>query len=286
MRRINLDLPEGIDWRRGALDYVSAEREKWGTETYDRYLLSKPLTPLPAGDGAWQAQLAENLYCLHNLTNALALLQLPGGSAILDVACGSGWLAEMLARFGYAAYGFDVSAEMIELARRRFREQAGVRHLASRLEELLFVHDIERDPLPKHLRGRFDAIFLESCLHHFLDPVAALENLAEGLSQGGVMVILEGENRRGGLKREYRRVMEEFQTLERPLARSDLEEALDLAGLTHRRFLGRLNGFVDPEDPRLGLLAATVARDAEAANFAVCARSRDALRRLLPHLPP
>lgn len=286
VRRINRELPEGVDWRAGAIDYVAAERAKWGADVYDRYLLAKPFARVPGPDGAFAAQIAENAHYLYNFVNTLMLLQLPGGSAVLDVACGSAWLAQAFARMGYDVRGFDVSPDMIAMAHRRFREDPLLAHVAEGVSDLFRVLDVERDPLPPAWRGMFDGIVLESCLHHFLDPVRALTHVAAGLSARGVMVILEGENRRGGLKPEYRDVMRAFRTLERPLARAELEAVLDFAGLRYRRFLGRINGFVDPEDARVAALPAVLRADADAINFVVCAATAEALARVLPHAGP
>ncbi|MBV8459093.1 MAG: hypothetical protein JO122_21065, partial [Acetobacteraceae bacterium] len=47
LKEINADLPPGLDWRAGALNYVSAEIAKHGREAYTRFLLGKPLAPIP-----------------------------------------------------------------------------------------------------------------------------------------------------------------------------------------------------------------------------------------------
>ena len=46
------------------------------------------------------------------------LARVPAGSRILDVCCGTGYLAGMLVGRGYRVEGVDVSAEMIAYARR------------------------------------------------------------------------------------------------------------------------------------------------------------------------
>lgn len=283
LRRINADLQPQMDWRAGALTYVRAERAKWGADVYDGYMLAKPMAPVSADAGVFEAQIAENAAYLYNFVNALVLLRLPGGSAVLDVACGSAWLAQAFARMNYDACGFDVSSDMIALARRRFREDPLLAPLVGELDQRLIVLDIEQQALPAAWIGKFDAILLESCLHHFLNPVRALTHLAAGLSPKGLLLILEGENRRGPLKPQYQAVMREFATLERPLSRCELEAALDFAGLRYRRFLGRVNGFVAPDDPRLSALPTVVRADADALNYVLCAASEDALRRALPH---
>ncbi|WP_343896166.1 methyltransferase domain-containing protein, partial [Craurococcus roseus] len=147
-----------------------------------------------------------------------------------------------------------------------------------------FVLDAEREELPAALRGTFDAIVMESCVHHFLDPVSALAHIAAGLKEDGIAVVIEGENRRGPIRPEYLAVMREFDTLERPYTRPQMERMLVLAGLPAFRFLGRVNGWFAPDDPRVPLLPEMVRDDARARNLAVCARTPAALARVLPGL--
>lgn len=287
LAEINAEVPPGVDWRAGALRYVSAEFAKHGAEAMTRYLLSKPLAPVPPGGPGGGAQLVEDVEYLLNFVNLIALLDLPGRARVLDVACGSGWVSHFLARMGYDAHGFDICPDMVELTKRRFREDPLLGIAGSEgLDDRFFVLDAEREELPAALRGAFDAVVMESCVHHFLDPVSALSNIAVGLKEDGIAVVIEGENRQGPIRPEYLAVMREFDTLERPYTRSQMERMLPLAGLPAFRFLGRANGWFSPDDPRVPSLPAMVRGDAEARNLAVCARAPAALARVLPGLPP
>ena len=67
--------------------------------------------------------------------------------------------------------------------------------------------------------------------------------------------MIEGENRNGPIRDEYRKVMEETETLERPYSRQLLIEAFELAGLSHYEFLGAVNGLFSLDDPRTLRLA-------------------------------
>src|SRR5208282_2932080 len=89
-------------------------------------------------------------------------------------------------------------------------------------------------------------------------PISALTHLATALNEGGVIVLIEGENRLGPIKEQYLAVMREFATLERPYARSELERVLVMAGLPCVEFV-------------------------EAMNLAICAKSEHALARLFAH---
>lgn len=282
LAEINAEVPPGVDWRAGALRYVAAEFRKHGSEAMSRYLLSKPLAPVPPGGPGGGPALVEDVEYLLNFVNMVALLDLPGRARVLDVACGSGWVSHFLARMNYDAHGFDICPDMVELTERRFREDPLLGPAAA--EGRFFVLDAEREELPAPLRGTFDAVVMESCVHHFLDPVSALTHIAAGLKEDGIAVVIEGENRRGPIRPEYLAVMREYDTLERPYTRPQMERMLALAGLPAFRFLGRVNGWFSPDDPRVPSLPEVVRGDAEGRNLAVCARTPAALARVLPGL--
>lgn len=282
LAEINTDVPPNVDWTAGALDYVAAEIRKHGHEAYTHYLLTKPFGPIGPGE-AGRAGRAENVHYLYNFANMFHLLDLPGGSVVLDVACGSGWVSQFFARMGYAAHGFDLCPDMVELTRRRLRDDAQLAALHPWLEHRFFSLDIEKQELPAALHGTVGAVVLESCLHHFVDPVTALSHLVAGLSPDGLVMVIEGENRQGPLDPHYLEVMQDFSTLERPYTRSQMTRMLNLAGLPHHCFLGRLNGWFTADDPALASVVQRVQTDADALNFAVCALTPEALRRVVPH---
>ena len=286
---INRDLPFGLDWKRGALKYVAAEIAKHGREFYTKYLLSKPFSPVtgcaPGQPRSGGVALVENCAYLANFINAAAIIDLPGGSRVLDVACGSGWVAQYFLRMGYDAYGFDISEDMVDLARQRIlADTLLVDSVSEILFKRIFCLNIEKEPLPDEFNKSFDAIILESCLHHFFDPITALENLAKCLRDDGLLVIIEGENRVGQIRPEYLSVMTEFATLERPYSRHELERTLDLVGFPFREFVGRLNGWFSPKDPRVLNLPNIVRGDSDSINFAICSKSPEPLHRVFPFL--
>jgi SAM-dependent methyltransferase len=120
--------------------------------------------------------LEEAVVYQYNFTNTLQLLQLPGGARIMDVACGAGWFSHFMARMGYETFGFDISSDFIELARRRLAEDPNLDIEPDELVRRFFVHNIEAAPLSSILHGSFSVVALESCLHHFIDPISAFEH--------------------------------------------------------------------------------------------------------------
>jgi hypothetical protein len=103
------------------------------------------------------------------------------------------------------------------------------------------VHDMESGPLLRG-DGGFDVAVLESALHHFVNPIQTLRNIAASLNDRGIIVILEAASDGQGDAYQVE-VMQKFQTLERPYTRAQLIEILHFAGLAEYQFLYPVNGF-------------------------------------------
>jgi SAM-dependent methyltransferase len=108
-----------------------------------------------------------------------AMLALAGdvaGRLILDAGCGSGPLFAALRDRGAIVTGFDKSAAMVELARRRLGDGADLRvaDLGSRL------------PFPD---GRFDDVIASLVLHYLEDWGPALAELRRVLKPGGRLLV-------------------------------------------------------------------------------------------------
>jgi SAM-dependent methyltransferase len=284
---INKDIPKGIDWKTGAQTYVKQffKSVGEGRAGLEAYFYTKPMCVLSSDPQHAAPELAECVQYLSNFINAIKLLKLPGGSMILDVATGPGWMSHYLRKFGYKTFGFDISADFVDYARKRLRRDPDLAHLSDdEINNSFAVHDIERDPLPEQHAGQYDAIILESCLHHFFDPVSALTHLAAALKPTGIVMIIEGENRSGEIKSEYMDVMRQYDTLERPYFRDHLHKALLLAGFPALETLGEVNGFYSLNDPIFANQSAILAQTANAKNLTVCAKSNEALNQLFPFL--
>src|SRR5580765_6992025 len=273
LNRINKDVPPGVDWKAGARRYVENCFGKMGREYVESYSMTKPF--LTVGDDP-VISLAEMTHYLQNFANALSLIHPPKGSRFLDVACGGGWVSHYLSKLGYWTYGIDISADFIDLAIRRLSSDPSISVAPAEARERFQLLDVEADPIPKGLHGTFDYVWMESCLHHFHDPLSALQHLADALKPEGVLILIEFENQVGGIKDQYMQVMKEFDTLERPYVRADLEAALDYVGLTHREFVAALNGWFSPDAvPELHMRPI-----ADAMNIAVCAKTTEPIDRL------
>ncbi|MFF0343148.1 class I SAM-dependent methyltransferase [Kribbella sp. NPDC004875] len=108
-----------------------------------------------------------------------AMLNLAGdvdGRHILDVGCGSGPLSAALRDRGATIAGFDVSAAMLELARRRLGDDVDLR-----------VGDLAK-PLP-YDDAAFDDVMASLVLHYLEDWTNPLAELRRVLKPGGRLIL-------------------------------------------------------------------------------------------------
>jgi SAM-dependent methyltransferase len=98
------------------------------------------------------------------------------GRRILDAGCGSGPLSAALRDGGAIVTGFDSSAAMVELARRRLGADAA-----------LSVGDLGQ-PLP-YADGAFDDVVASLVLHYLRDWTEPLAELRRVLAPGGRLIL-------------------------------------------------------------------------------------------------
>ena len=122
---------------------------------------------------------AENEVNLHNAyyerPATLALAGDVAGRRILDAGCGSGPLSAALRDRGAIVTGFDKSAGMLKLARKRLGKDANLQ-----------VADLGR-PLP-YPDGAFDDVIASLVLHYFEDWTEPLAELRRVLQPGGRLI--------------------------------------------------------------------------------------------------
>lgn len=104
-------------------------------------------------------------------------LATPGGR-VLDVGCGTGFLAERLARRGFWGVGVDLSPDSVDIANERLREIGLDGALRAEVGSAY-------DPPG----GTFDLITLTDVLEHLEDPRACLAALRGRLAPGGLLVV-------------------------------------------------------------------------------------------------
>ncbi|MEO3750951.1 class I SAM-dependent methyltransferase [Streptomyces sp. B6B3] len=111
----------------------------------------------------------------------------PEPADVLDVGCGTGSLALLLAEFGHRVTGVDLAPRMVAAARAKLA--------AAGLAARFLVGDAAA-PATGDLR--FDAVLCRHLLWTLPDPDAALRAWTSLLRPGGTLVLVEGRWCRGG----------------------------------------------------------------------------------------
>ena len=244
LEEINRDLPPGVDWKAGAERYVRDLVARGGAP-FRRWHLTKPFLAEPLageplhGDASRPAVDPDVTYHeLFGFLNVVRAASPPPGARVLDVGCGPGWTSHYLGKMGYTVLGFDISEEMLELARERVDAEPFPPDPGARLDVRFVRHDIEALPLGETAGEPYDLALVDSVLHHFLDPVAALRHLGKSLRPGAQLAIIEALLPEGApVDPTNRAIMERYHTIERPYTASQMADILRLAGFPHHVFL-------------------------------------------------
>ena len=130
----------------------------------------------------WVARADERDLVLAPVAEALlSAARLAPGEQVLDIGCGCGATTLAAARVGHAGAvtGLDLSAPMLELARRRAADE-GIANVA-------FIQgDAQTHALPA---SGFDLVISRFGTMFFADPVTAFTNLRSALQPGGRLAI-------------------------------------------------------------------------------------------------
>jgi SAM-dependent methyltransferase len=111
----------------------------------------------------------------------IELLGLPSGARLLDVPCGQGRHAHLLAEAGFSVDGLDYSPQLLARATARGTDPDRLRYTRGDMRSL-----------PKKWTGKFDAVLnLFTSFGFFVDPAddaRVIEGFARCLKPGGVLV--------------------------------------------------------------------------------------------------
>ena len=121
----------------------------------------------------------ETARLLIDFAHVVQLLELAPGMTLCELGCGSGWISRLAARHGVKAEGYDISPDMIEIA----REQAAEEGLDVRYE----TGDMEQLDLGR----RFDTCLLYDALHHSPSADLVLATARRALKPGGRVLLAE-----------------------------------------------------------------------------------------------
>lgn len=164
------------------------------------------------------------------------------GKRILDVGCGEGEDAVLLAKLGAKVTGFDVSPGAIAVAKRR-AEIDGVSDRVS-----FICAPLGEAQLPK---AAFDVIWFDNILHHVLGELhLVMRKILVSARPGADLICIEPVNLNQTLRkiRFLVPVHTEVTPGERPLEKHDLAIIESLVRVRRRQFLflGRLIRFIIP----------------------------------------
>lgn len=151
-------------------EYEAAELRKpfWGAHLYRRY------------SGGFNRLLA--LWEAH---------QVQRGSLLLELGCGSGWMAEFLALVGYRVVGTTISPIDVALGAQRV-ESLKHKRITDRLSFEQAPMESVHQVVGAH--GPFDGAFVFEALHHAFDWRSAILSASQCLKAGGVFIIANEPN--------------------------------------------------------------------------------------------
>src|SRR6185503_5428580 len=109
---------------------------------------------------------------------AIAKMQIPANAVVLDVGCGSGWAARLIATQASQGHviGIDVSDEMIRLASDQSRDFPNLEFKVASAESLPFGD------------AKFSHAFSMESLYYYADIEAAAREIRRVLRPGGLFV--------------------------------------------------------------------------------------------------
>jgi SAM-dependent methyltransferase len=108
---------------------------------------------------------------------AVAAGELHGGSAVLEIGCGTGKLTEPLVQRGLRVHAVEPGANLIEAARARLGSTDAVTYEAERFEDAA---------LAEH---SYDAVFSATAFH-WIDPEVGWAKVAHVLEPGGLLALV------------------------------------------------------------------------------------------------
>jgi len=225
-RYYTLTVGEPEQSRRQIWDVMRAELGTRGGLDQDRRRLEQVLARRNAGSqqffartaGQWD-RLRDELFGAGVVLGGLPAL-LPRDAAVVDLGCGTGATAELLAPWVGRLVAIDASAEMLSAARQRLRGHTSVEFHQASLESL---------PLPD---ASVDLALMVLVLHHLAAPVRALSEAARVLVPGGQLLVID---MRPHEREEYRQRMGHVWL---GFSEAHLDRLLQQAGLGHVRIHG------------------------------------------------
>jgi SAM-dependent methyltransferase len=150
---------------------AAAEAQRYEHEADLAHQLAKPFGSHDRTD---------NLRQLDAFLALISHLDLPRGARVVDLGGGSGWVSELLARFGFRPVLVDVARSLLHLSVQRLQMHGLAGHVvAADMTALPFAS------------GSVDAVIVVDALHHVADVEVVLQEVRRVLVPGGPLLIGE-----------------------------------------------------------------------------------------------
>lgn len=117
-----------------------------------------------------------------NLKAIISLLSFSKTAKALDIGCGTGNMSNLLSEAGLSVSGFDITKQMVGLAKKKTPEG------------MFVVADVFSPPFQDE---SFDVVCVSGVLHHVGDYEGVLHNAVSLLAPGGYLLILNEPNAGG-----------------------------------------------------------------------------------------
>lgn len=218
-------------WREEARFFDQVADQDWtGISPVDPLIWKRYSSPRPR-----RRMLTE--FCLRELGNL-------NGRQLLDVGCGSGSRAVILAKLGAHVTGVDISPRSIELAKHR----AEINSVAERVNFL--CAPLETVQL---VDNTFDIVWCEAILHHLIEDIAPISDLLRKWTKpNGIVIMSEPVNLVNWLRQIRLKLPVDLNGTpdERPLESREikvLQSQFAEPQMRYFRFFSRIDRFLLPD---------------------------------------
>jgi SAM-dependent methyltransferase len=152
-------------------DGIQAEIDRYAGGEDTEYLLTKPFSRINR---------VQNARLLHSFLAVVEQLRVPPEGRVLDLGAGSGWVSELLAKFGYRPFSLDLSTALLTLGKERLERE--------RVTPRLAAGDMTRLPIAT---SSMEAVIVMDALHHVPAAADVYREAYRVLVEGGQFALAE-----------------------------------------------------------------------------------------------
>lgn len=143
---------------------------------YDKNPHDKLITPNYSIDDIFDKFYFQNEYRINYMESDI---QIKADWEILDLACGYGFLIQMMSERGYKVSGIEISENKLKICRERLKEN---------FNRIFNVNLLEQD-VPKQLQGRFDIVTMFHVIEHISKPIEFVNKALKLLKPEGLLLM-------------------------------------------------------------------------------------------------